>query len=299
MNSRMERYQEETLDTSSRISRNQELYNSEEVPLYSRSVSNSNVRVLDTNQKDIDIEKIKKYIIDMNTHEDVKKNRLSDININEDDFSIVEEKETPTKVYDINSVLEKAKEGRERVYENDKYRKLRDTQFDILSKIDMQEKSNETLESEDFNTNERTLIDLINTVTINRGVDLLEELTKGDPSEAVAPQKVNKDDNINSTEEFKFREQNNTVSEETVEEIKEKSNTLVDLKKDEIAKNIDNSFYTSSNSFSKEDFEGFDDIDKKGKKSNKLVIFSVIVLILSVLFTLFVVVNYIFDLGLF
>lgn len=302
MNSRMERYnnntfEDDTMDNSkqaSRVSRNTSLYQDIKTNELSRVRSNDNIKVIDNNGKTINLDKIKRYINEVNEQpQRVRKSVVTNLN-NEDSNEPVEE--TLPKDYDINSVLEKAKKTREIDYDRERYKKLRDTQYDILSKIEMYDKEPESKEEleEEFNTDERTLIDLINTVTIHKGdVNLLEELIgdedeeKTDPIEKEVEKGEIKNEIIKELEEKK---------EDRQEQI-EKTQELTQLK-DKTMK-IDNSFYTNSMSFSKEDFEGFDELEKSVKKNGIFSTIMIVVLIVFVLATLVIMANYVFDLGLF
>ena len=62
---------------------------------------------------------------------------------------------------------------------------------------------------------------------------------------------------------------------------------------------LDNSFFTSSMSFSKEDFEGFEELEKSVKKNNALTKVMLGLLVLFIIITLVVITNYVFNLGLF
>ena len=186
MNSRMERYKsvetnEQEVPRTSRVSRNTNLYQDIKYNELSRVRTNTNVKVIENNGKTIDIDKIKRYITEINDQPREGRRMVSVESQNNVDVN--EEEKFVPKDYDINSVLEKAKKTREIDYERERYKKLRETQYDILSKIEMydtKEKSKEALE-EEFNTEERTLIDLINTVTIHKGdINLLDELVSGD-----------------------------------------------------------------------------------------------------------------------
>ena len=73
----------------------------------------------------------------------------------------------------------------------------------------------------------------------------------------------------------------------------EKTKELVNLK--EKMTDIDNSFYTSSMKFNKDDFEGFEELEKSVKKGS----FFKVILVLSILASLVIMANYVFNLGLF
>ena len=60
---------------------------------------------------------------------------------------------------------------------------------------------------------------------------------------------------------------------------------------------VDKSFYTNSIMFDKNDFEGFDELEKESKKSSFFAKFAVLLVILMLLATIFVIVNFVFDLN--
>ena len=294
MNSRMERYNE-TLDeiSETRTSKNKELYDTISNGEFSRVKTNSNFKVIETNGNNIDMEKIKKYIANLNQKPVAKRENLF-TEIREEE---VKEEKVEPRDYDINSVLEKARQGREINYERDRYKKLHNTQYDILNQLKMYEKKDyEESELEEFNTDERTLIDLINTVTIHKDdMGLLDELKSKDEenTEVVPPMKPDIDKEDLKKEIIKEIEENEKNKE------LEKTQELKNLKEKESVSDIDKSFYTNSMTFSKEDFEGFEELEKSVKKNNVLVVVSLIVLIISILGTMVVIANYVFNLGLF
>ena len=293
MNSRMERYNEVDNETSeTRINKNKNLYDTISSGEFSRVKTNSNFKVIDTGGNNIDMEKIKKYVASMNQKTVTKRENLfTDIRENE-----ITEKKFEQRDYDINSVLEKARAGREVNYERDRYKKLHNTQYDILNQLKMYEKNEYSEEEMDeFNTDERTLIDLINTVTIHKDdMGLLDEL-KGDAEETeVVP--AMKSEEIK--EDLK-REIIKEIEEKEKEKEIERTQELASLKEKEPVSGIDKSFYTNSMSFSKEDFEGFEELEKTVKKNSVLVIISLIILVISILGTMVVIAIYVFNLGLF
>lgn len=294
MNSRMERYNEDDgVISETRTSKNRNLYDTISNGDFSHIPTDSNFKIIETSGNNIDMEKIKKYIISMNQKPVPKRENLF-TEIHEEE--IKEEKVEP-RDYDINSVLEKARQGREINYERERYKRLHNTQYDILSQLKMYEKKEyEKEELEEFNTDERTLIDLINTVTIHKDdTGLLDEL-KGnadDEAELVPPMKPDK------VKEDLKREIIKEIEEDQKNKELEKTQELKNLKDKETVNTIDKSFYTNSMTFSKEDFEGFEELEKSVKKNNILVIISLIVLIISILGTMLVIANYVFNLGLF
>ena len=294
MNSRMERYNEDDgVISETRTSKNRNLYDTISNGDFSHIPTDSNFKIIETSGNNIDMEKIKKYITSMNQKPVPKRENLF-TEIHEEE--IKEEKVEP-RDYDINSVLEKARQGREINYERERYKRLHNTQYDILSQLKMYEKKEyEKEELEEFNTDERTLIDLINTVTIHKDdIGLLDELKSNtdDGTELVPPMKPDK------VKEDLKREIIKEIEEDQKNKELEKTQELKNLKEKETVNAIDKSFYTNSMTFSKEDFEGFEELEKSVKKNNILVIISLIVLIISILGTMLVIANYVFNLGLF
>lgn len=277
MNSRVERhkYEEETVEIPSRVAKNQNLYNDFSMSDFSKMKPNDNIKVIETSTNKIDLNKIKKYIESNNEIETQSKNLVVRESVDKLPQKNVFDEE---KIYDINSILEIAKEKKESYYEDEKHKKLRDTQYDILSKIKLydEEESKDEKDEIELNTDEKTLVDLINTVT-KKKEDLFGELKKGNENTVVtSPIKDEKNDEImvdaiNESEE-KVNETNTSI------------------------KTLDKSFYTNSMSFSKEDFEGFEELEKNVKKNNIMVKIEIIALILLALLTIFIVLKYVLNL---
>lgn len=296
----MERYDNITPDLNSnnysRVNKNTSLYEDVKRSELSRVNNNTNVRIIEQNGKTIDLEKIRKYINEVNNEPRSKRSVLS---IPKEEKTI-ESKPTPEKVYDINSVLEKARSGREVEYSSERYKKVRSDEYDILSKIKMYEDVKEDIdETPELNTEEKTIVDLINTVTVHKGdLNLLEELMgEGETTKPISEEQkdLSFKDVIDkeTTSESLISEK---VMNENTKEF-EKTKELVNLK--EKMTDIDNSFYTSSMKFNKDDFEGFEELEKSVKKGSFFKVILIIILVLSILSSLVIMANYVFNLGLF
>lgn len=296
----MERYDNITPDLNcnnySRVNKNTSLYEDVKRSELSRVKNNTNVRIIEQNGKTIDLEKIRKYINEVNNEPRSKRSVLS---IPKEEKTI-ESKSTPEKVYDINSVLEKARSGREVEYSSERYKKVRSDEYDILSKIKMYEDVKEDIdETPELNTEEKTIVDLINTVTVHKGdLNLLEELMgEGETTKPISEEQkdLSFKDVIDkeTTSESLISEK---VMNENTKEF-EKTKELVNLK--EKMTDIDNSFYTSSMKFNKDDFEGFEELEKSVKKGSFFKVILIIILVLSILASLVIMANYVFNLGLF
>ena len=125
----MERYKSENNVTqSSRVSKNNSLYESIKTSDLSRIKNNDNMRVIESNGKTIDIAKIKKYLEETNGKDYENKRR----NIVPRETNIENNEKEIVKDYDINSVLENAKKTREIDYDRERYKKLKKEEYDIL-----------------------------------------------------------------------------------------------------------------------------------------------------------------------
>ena len=190
MSSRMNKYYEEPENLMTRTTRNQDLYkdiSKSELENYSIK---SNATILGDNKNEIDVEKIKK-ILDTKYNEVPKRKTIK---IEEEEEEIIEKEDT--KEYDINQILEKAKEEKIVNYEEERLRKLRDTQFDILNNLELEEDREENEKEKD------DLAELINTIAFNEKhnneeVDLLSALQGEDNTEVFGAMKEEKEpDNI-------------------------------------------------------------------------------------------------------
>lgn len=245
MDTRLNKYNEN--NTMSRVHKNEELYQK----INDGELDNFNVRsnatVIGNQEQEIDVEKIKK-ILDKRYNETPQR---KSIRVEpKEEVSLVFEDDT--KEYDLSKVLEKAKDEKVETYEESRAKKLRNTQFDILSNLNLDTTEKEEIEEEKkLSSSEEDLMKLINTITLNEAkkqeehddpLDLLSDLKGGDDTqvyesmieEVKTSVIVEKKENGNENAKNVIEEVNNTV--------KENKNV------------IDNSFYTH-NLFKKKDFE--------------------------------------------
>ncbi len=297
----------------SRASRNEQLYKDiNKMELQNYEVK-SNATVLGDNRRSIDVDKIKSIL---DTHyNDAPKRRT--IAIEEP------EKETPnpifeTKEYDINVVINKAKDQKHDDIKEDQNSKLHDTEFNILKNLDLDEE-----EPEDRAINpekSKELETLINTISINEKEiekakhqeeevktvkeetdyldtgsddteeDLFASLLGGDDTQVIegSSSELDKEidklktegiDIVNNLEESKEEE---PPKEEPKEKKKDKDKEKVKEIENK-QEDIDRSFFTKSNAIKKKDFEEFEDLADDEESSNTFVkIFIVILLIIFI-----------------
>lgn len=279
MDTRMNKYDNKNF---SRVAKNEELYKEiNETSLDNFSVR-SNATVIGNQDAEIDIEKIKK-ILDTKYNNAPKRKSIR-IDIPEEEEIDAE----PTKEYDLNVVLEKAKDELPETYEEARAKKLRNTQFDILNNLHIEEET----ENEEPNKAEEDLMELINTISINEKKisEITEKLEKNNKEETTEPV-VEENDTFGILDELKGSE-NTEVYEGMTEEIKKaekqtenikenkEENTIVEEIKDDT---MDSSFYTTS-LFSKNDFAEEDDTDKGLNIVIKILIVLVIICFLVGIF---------------
>lgn len=342
MSSRMDKYENLSLDNMSRTKRNQDIYNSTDMSDLSRIKTNTNVSVISDAPKEINLEKIISYVNSMEEGNDEKRKRVS-LELPKEEEVVVERREE--KDYDINSVLERARDKRESDYEEERHRKLNNTQIDILKNIKIKEETIETVRDEDItlpideldeelNTQEKTIVDLIQNIQSNssKGKKELFEDLMGDNEDTVVMPAIAFDENEDKEElkealldmtqdlesikepESDFTREINLEKEALKqEELKEKldedeTSDLTDEFKTEVTeeldtttvtlpkiKEIDKSFYTNSMTFSKADFEGFEDLEKSTKKSGIFTKIAIVFIVLMFIATIVLILNFVLD----
>lgn len=257
MDSRMEKYNSERPTLKKRIDKNKELYENINKGILSEGFDlNSNMTVLNTDSRVIDVDKIRDMLDRKYRVDEKDKKHLVVPEIKDEEVELVN-----TKEYDINSILEKAKKSKNFDYDKERLKSIHNTQYDILKKLDLDNKDDEIV-----NDDEENLVNLINTIT---ALELKNKSNKKKHEEA-----------LEMFPEFKDNEDNDYELIETEE-------------KDEYA--------TSNNilNFNSGDYEGFEDL-KNDIKSNSILIKIVgILFVLILLVGALIFANNYFDLGLF
>lgn len=266
MDTRINKYNES--DKMSRVSKNSDLYkqiNDSELDNFN---VHSNATVIGNQEREIDVEQIKK-ILDKR-YNDRPQRRSIRVEPREEVSRLDKE---DTKEYDLTKVLEKAKDEKVETYEEVRAKKLRNTQYDILNNLNIEEA--EEKEEKKINP-EENLMNLINTITINEAKKKEEEKDV-DPLDILTDLKGDDDTQVYESME---------TSVTTITEIKEKEKEKENLNKENSKKEtLDNSFYTSD-LFKKKDFEDENDFveDDKVGGGIKILIALVIIVFLVGLF---------------
>jgi hypothetical protein len=247
MKSRMEKYYDNHELTKSRLDKNENLYKEINEMDLEKFNPNNNVKVIGDNENVIDVDKIRN-LLEKNYKNVPKRKSIRIDNIEDDDIELEE-----TKEYNINSILEKAREEKEIDYNKDRLKKLRDTQYDILSSLDLNNYSKEEVDPVKT-AKEEELMSLINTITSKE----LSKTSKMDPLDILSDLKG---------------DENTKVLSGIEEEVK-KAETQELIKNEK----LENSFYTTTNAFTQSDFDDFNDL-KDDLKSTKIIIRVLIVFI--------------------
>ena len=273
-NSRLDKYSDDK--KMSRVTRNEELYKEIKDSELDGYNIRSNATVIGNQEPEIDIEKIKK-ILDTKYNEAPKRKSIR-VEPKHEENSIIDD--VPTKEYDLNIILEKAKDEKPETYEEARAKKLRNTQYDILNNLNIGDNDEDysvenNIEKPEINKAEEDLMELINTITINEA-KVKEEAIKNEKDE-VDPLNILEDlKGSGDTAVYDKIEDIPTpkVEEDKKEESKAPENTL------------DDSFYTKS-LFKKKDFEdGSQDFldDNKMGIGVKILIVLVIIIFAAGLF---------------
>lgn len=282
MKSRSEKYYDEEKQIyQSRANRNSNLYkeiSNSEINEFSIA---SNAKVIGENDSNyVNVDKLKE-ILEKNYHDIPKRREVKLVpDIEEQNIELEE-----TKEYDINAILERAREEKEIDYEKERLKKIRDTQYDILKNLNVEEEPKENKAAD--NKTKEELLELINTITENElqktkldPLDILTDL-KGDDSNTMVM-------GANETKEIL----QNLVEEKNIEKSSNK-------KVEEQSTKMDDSFYTNSLSFTQSDFDDFNDL-KEDVQSNKIVLHILIVVItIAIIIGIVVLLNSVLNLGLF
>ena len=216
----------------SRVAKNDDLYKQ----INNSELDNFNVRsnatVIGNQEREIDVEQIKK-ILDKR-YNSAPKRRSIRIEERPHENIISDE---PTKEYDLTKVLEKAKDEKVETYEENRAKKLRNTQYNILSNLNIEGEEKEEVKA----TPEENLMNLINTITINEAKKLEEKNSNSndiDPLDILSDLKGDDD-----TQVYESMETEVTKITEIKEKEKENNNQITEVKNKNQEK-LDNSFYT-------------------------------------------------------
>ena len=251
MASRMDRYRSSSNNTG-RSRKNQSLYDEiKNLDSYSNIEGVASIE----HANEIDINEVKKLLRNRENYKKQKQVGIFDNQGFEEIPEKVEEKpQIDEKNYDLNAILNKIKNEKKVMSEDNLPRKLNDDQYDFLKKLN--EKNTEKVEMNDLENEPKDVVQ-----TIKMSKKALEE------TETDLFDDLKSDTMVGEASSIK----------NIIEEEKNKTKELEDTN----TMQLDKSFYTSSFGFTKSDFEELKDMNKKIKKSNKFIIVLLILLILG------------------
>ncbi len=301
MQTRVDKYKmEESSLPPKRSARNTSLYEEIKKSELDNFNIGSNAKVIADNDAHMDIEKIKE-ILEKNYQEVPKQRSMK--------FEMPEEEELPslekTKEYDINAILDQAREEKEMDYQKERLKKIRDTQYDILKNLELEAKQKE----ENNDKTKEELLDLINTININEAQskngkklkDILEDEEKEDnedmdPLEILTELKGDDETIVTGAKEFtdelqkfevdslelkmKNRQENEDGEEDTKESSLDDSIELTKIETlDKTIEETSDDMFDSSETFTSKDFADID--DEKGSVVIKILIVVVFIAIVA------------------
>ncbi|HOB26158.1 MAG TPA: hypothetical protein PLB45_03590 [Bacilli bacterium] len=289
MQTRMDKYKVIDAPVKSRTQKNSELYDEIKKSSLTRFDVNSNMSVIDTNAKNVNVNKVREFL-DERYRDDTPKRKSIDLPVDSQQETTEMEPTSDTKEYDINAIIEKAKQGKNVDYNKERLKKVREAQYEILNNLDLEiQKVSLNDQEEKKEAEEKNLMSLINTITqlelenkqkynkqVEADLDLLSDLRDDEPSEpeeqdekedtgtadVVIGTPSKEEDTINKSIEITQEKPMPTVENNHEDHIEE---TLTKL-------NIDMNAY-----------DDFNDIAKNDKTSIiiKIIIFLVIILLLA------------------
>lgn len=313
MESRVNKYSTNDNEVLSRTKKNQRLYSEIGDELNKPYDLNSNSVVLENNPKTIDIDKLKD-MLDKQYKEEIKSKSLasldgisevSQINLNE------------TREYDINAILSKAKEERKSDYEEDRLKKLRNTQLDILNGLNIENQKHDEEVSISVSKEEgnklKSLIDTINlTEEINQTkamdpLDLLSDLkgnndeTKVDGVQELTQEIMKKAQELDTNQIEKVHDELEKELNSDTAKIDNLTKNLKGIMEESNKKDLSktDSFYTTSSMITKNDFDDFSDLKEDITATKVVVKILIVVVILAFICGVVFLLNQILDWGLF
>ena len=217
MNSRMDRYENETPALKSRTERNKDLYSATLDVDYDKFDINSNISVLQNNARSIDVNQIRD-MLDKKYRDNIPQRKSIDIPNFEEEYSKDELEDT--KEYDLSSIISKVKEEKQINYEEERLTKNQNAK-ELIDKI------NQKYQSRDTKEEDNDLKELINTITAlelksnQKDAELLDLV---DETTSIAKPKEESIISNNSEEEFYTGKL--SVKEEDFEDFKDIQNDI-------------------------------------------------------------------------
>ena len=227
---RMDKYTETPI-LKSRAIKNKDLYEKIDKINIGNYDVNNNATILEEDINSIDVNRVKD-MLDKRYRDQYDKRSLERL---DDVEKEIDDKNVDTKEYDINRILEKAKENQNVDYEEERLKKIHNTQYDILKNLNINN------QDEVMEDSEENIVNLINTITelemknkekegSTTALDLLSDLSDNDTKTIYKTMELDKDEI--STKSIEKLDEEDLAIEEKYEDFKELER---DLKSNNIA----------------------------------------------------------------
>lgn len=314
MSTRMDKYyKEETLEDS-RTNRNRSIYKKVEQTDYEKLNLNNNISVIDADADNLNINELRKILDDKYA----KKRRQ----IEEEQVEPEQNLEN-TKEYDLKKMIDEAHKNKNEDYDKERFKKLRETQYDILNSLDLN-RIQKPAQEEQLTDEENELMTLIKTIDENslkrdqikkKETELLDDLKGNDDTEVLEPVSFDDDDTLKNGKKPTLVEELEKTKQLSKKEIadaykKERGISIEDTFeatseseyiKDKMDDTMEDSFYTGKLQIKQNDMDTdtFDDIESElGMSSIAIKILILVLVIIVVVIAVFLLNKYL-DLGLF
>lgn len=155
---RMDKYNDETPELRRRIDKYSELYEKNNSSDYDKFDVDSNISVLKDNARSIDVDQIRE-MLDKKYRDNIPKRKSISVDPTYNEEEAVTEK-NDEKEYDLNAILDKAKQNRKVSYEEERFNRIKTSSSEKL--ID---EINRKYKPRDESDEAAELLNLINTIT--------------------------------------------------------------------------------------------------------------------------------------
>ena len=301
--------------TESRTRRHKGIYSDVSDDNYDNLNLTTNVSVIKTNADLDDIDSIKEII-----SEKYEKPKRSHKEMDDYEDITVEDEEV-TKEYDLKKVIETAHKNKVPNYDRERFEHLRETQYDILSSLNIERKE-APIKEETLSEEEVTIINLIKTVNENAEKnhhaleseddgDLLSDLMGDGQTEVLKPIPIEEEEpdkkptileELEKTKQLSKKDiveevekLSSPITKEELEKTEEESEELVLSKTEELSQ----SFYTGKYQIGDKDMDDFLDLEKEMKGGSVVVKILIGIIVVITLCVAVYLLNKYLNLGLF
>jgi len=321
-------YKEEKKEKTSRTIKNQNIYTEIDDDDYENLNLTSNISILNSDTDNLNIDEIKRLV----NEKYQKPSREIDL----EDFEDSEEDDNEdTKEYDLKKIIEEAHKNKTPDYDKERFKKLRETQYEILNSLNVNRTGEPELE-ETLTPDEATLMNLIKTVNENalrnktmkfNSEDLMGDLLSGDKTETIEALSFDNDNDIEPDKKTSLVEELEKTKQLSRQEIEDEMskfttklddviNTLQEMTEEDIEEdytdeytkentltkeeNLTNSFYTGNYQILDKDMDDeFDDLEGEINGGNIVIKMLILLLVVIVLAIIVYLLNKYLNLGLF